>query len=111
MVGTLLGALGLGSRFSRVVVDRATVEVRMGWAFCGAVPLAAVSRATRGRDVALTRGVHGWRGDWLVNGSGRGVVELGLEPPLRARVAGVPVRVRRLRVSVEDVDGLLDALA
>jgi len=44
--------------------------------------------------------------------SSRGVVRLDLDPPPRARVAAVlRPRVREPRVSVEDPDGLLRALA
>ena len=61
-------------------------------------------------DSVLSRGVHGWRGDWLVNGAGDGLVELRFDPPMRARVLGFPVHVRRLRVAVDDPDGLVQAI-
>ena len=59
----------------------------------------------------LNRGVHGWRGSWLVNGAGDGLVEVLFDPPMRARVLGFPVHVRRLRVAVDDPDGLVQAIA
>jgi hypothetical protein len=55
--------------------------------------------------------VHGWAGRYLVNGSGRNLVSIGLDPPQRARVIGFPVRVRELTVSVDDPAGLVEALA
>ena len=56
-------------------------------------------------------GAHGWRGEWLVNGSSSGIVRIELEPPGRAKVCGVPVELRVLRVSVEDPAGLRQCLA
>jgi hypothetical protein len=53
-------------------------------------------------DRVYTRGVHGWRGRWLVNGSAKGMVELTIDPPVRAYVAGVPITLRTLWVSVTD---------
>lgn len=61
--------------------------------------------------VSLTRGVHGWAGRWLVNGAGEGVLAIDLDPTQRARVAGFPVRLRQLLVSVEDPAALTRALA
>ena len=55
-------------------------------------------------------GVHGWRGEWLVNGSSSGLVRIELDPPVRARMLIVRVTVRVLRVAVEDPAGLVAAL-
>jgi hypothetical protein len=54
--------------------------------------------------------VHGWRSDWLVNGAGDGLVEVLFDPTMPARVVGVPVRVRRLRVSVDDPAAVVASL-
>jgi hypothetical protein len=102
---------GTGSRSSGVDLDEDTLRVRMGWAFRAEVPRASIASASRGEDVRMTRGVHGWRGDWLVNGDGTGIVELRLDPPARAAMGGIPIRLERLRVSLEDPDGLLAAIA
>jgi hypothetical protein len=56
-------------------------------------------------------GVHGWRGRWLVNGSPKGIVELTIDPPVRAHVAGLPITLRTLSVSVTDPDALIAAVA
>ncbi len=108
--GPLLGLLGLGRSRSRVTVDGGTIRVRMGWAFNGQAPLQSVRSAAPGQTVALTRGVHGWGGTWLVNGAGDGIVELRLDSPMPARMLGLSLRVRLLRVSVADPGALLEAL-
>ncbi len=77
------------------------VRVRMGWAFRASFPRSAVASAADLRRRPLARGVHGWAGRGLVNGSGDGVVELSLRPEQGARVLGVPVRLRTLLVSVD----------
>ena len=69
----------------------------------------AVTLRASGR-IARSRGVHGWAGRWLVNGSGKGLVSLELKPEQRARVLGVPVRLRELIVSVEDPAALIRSL-
>jgi hypothetical protein len=56
-------------------------------------------------------GVHGWRGTWLVNGSADGLVRLDIDPPVKARTAMVPVRLRTLRVSLADPTAFLADLA
>jgi hypothetical protein len=47
----------------------------------------------------------------LVNGSSNGMVELTIDPPVRAYVAGVPITLRTLWVSVTDPDALIAAVA
>lgn len=64
-----------------------------------------------GERVAITRGVHGWAGRWLVNGAGDGILAIDLEPRQRAYVMGFPIRLRQLLVSVEDPRALATALA
>ena len=73
------------------------------WSFSGRAPPGSVTSArVLTETVSLSRGVHGWRGDWLVNGAGDGLVEIRFDPPMRAHVLGFPVRVRRLRIAVDD---------
>ena len=88
------------------------LRVRLGWAFSARIPRRLVARAGPGRRprIPLTAGAHGWAGRWLVNGSADGIVEVELTEPGRAFVAGVPVRLKRLAVSLEDPDGFLRAL-
>lgn len=83
----------------------------MGWAFRSTFARKHVVAASKHRGtIALTRGVHGWGGKWLVNGSGDGVLQLDLEPQQRAYVLGAPVGLRQLLVSAADPDALIHAL-
>jgi hypothetical protein len=95
---------------SSIEVDQAIVHVRMGWGFRCTFPKSAVRFTSRAKDVLVTRGVHGWRGRWLVNGSGDGLLTIGVDPDQRAHVMGVPVSLRELTVSVDDPDALAEAL-
>ncbi|MGI8809696.1 MAG: hypothetical protein ACR2KK_18020 [Acidimicrobiales bacterium] len=107
----LLSVLGIGPRFSGVEVEDQHLRVRMGWSFRADVPLNSVAAARPDHGFVGGIGVHGWRGEWLVNGAASGLVRIEIAPPARARVLGVPVRLRTLRVSVESPDELLAALA
>ncbi|HEV7536106.1 MAG TPA: hypothetical protein VGP90_10760, partial [Acidimicrobiia bacterium] len=60
--------------------------------------------------IPLTAGAHGWNGRWLVNGAADGIVDMHLAERVRASVAGCPIRLGRLAVSLEDPDGFLAAL-
>jgi len=95
--------------FVEVVGD--SVRVRMAWGFQTEFPRSAVRSVTNYGRKPLSRGVHGWAGRWLVNGSGEVIVSIVLEPSQRAYVVGFPVRLRELLVSVEDPDGVKAVLA
>ena len=86
------------------------VDARMGWAFRSRFPRSAVAAVSRVDIRPLSRGVHGFAGRWLVNGASRGILAISLNPTQRARVMGVPVRLRVLLVSAENPDGLATAL-
>jgi hypothetical protein len=86
------------------------VEVRMGWAFSSRFPRSAVASAQPWTRMTLSRGVHGFAGRWLVNGSGQGILALDLAPTQHARVLGFPVRLRQLLVSVDDPAELAAAI-
>jgi hypothetical protein len=95
-----------------VDVAEGRVSVRMGWAFRATFDVASITGiGAFGKRIWLTRGVHGWGGRWLVNGAGEGILAIDLGPSQRAHVAGFPVRLRQVLVSVEDPDGLATALA
>jgi len=102
----LSSALLLPPSDSYLVIGNAEVECRMGWAFRARFPLSTVTHAARVEQKPLSRGVHGFAGRWLVNGSGDRIVAIDLSPPQRARVLGLPVRLRQLLVSVDDPDAL-----
>ena len=106
----LLSVVGAGPAFSRVDIDGDRLRVRMGWTFRADIPLTSITGAKRFTGLAGGIGVHGWRGTWLVNGGIRGIVEIAVDPPARARVLGVPVRVKVLQVSVESPEELIAAL-
>ena len=97
----LFAVVGLGPRFSRVTVTEDELHVRLGWAFRASVPRTAVRQVAPDTRRVLGWGAHGRRGRWLVNGSSKGLVTVTVEPPASGAVAGWPVRVRELRVSVE----------
>lgn len=104
-------ALVLPASWSYVEIRGDEVCVRMGWAFWARFPRAAVASVAEYGKRPISRGVHGLLGRWLVNGSGRGLVVIDLEPRQRAFVTGLPVRLRQLVVSMEDPAGLMKALA
>ena len=106
----LLVVLGLTRRQSFLEIAAEHVRVRMGWAFRVDVPRSSISQAQAAR-AALSIGVHGWRGRWLVNGAAGPLVRLTIEPAARGRFAGLPIRVRELTVSVDDASELLDRIA
>jgi hypothetical protein len=109
--GVLSTGLFLQPASSFVEVNGDEVRVRMAWAFRARFPRTAVRAAVPyERRPPLSRGVHGFAGRWLVNGSGEGIVSLHLEPRQTAYVLGFPVRLRELLVSVEDPPGLIAAL-
>jgi hypothetical protein len=109
--GWLLGLLGIGRRWSRVTVAGDHVVITMGWAFRVRVPVDRIVDASRAERPFIGWGVHGWGGRWLVNGSLRGLVTVEIDPPVRARVVMIPLRLRTVWVSLADPDAFLTALA
>jgi len=107
----LLSVLGGGPGLSGVSLDGERLRVRMGWMFRAEVPRVSITGAERHRGLVGGIGVHGWRGTWLVNGSAKGVVSVHIDPPVQARVLGVPVKLRKLQVSVEEPEEFLAALS
>jgi hypothetical protein len=102
--------VGLPPSGAYVQLGREEIEVRMGWAFRSRFPRSAVV-STSVLDVrTINRGVHGFSGRWLVNGSGRGILSIHLVPDQRGYVTGFPVRLRELMVSVADPLALASAL-
>lgn len=82
------------------------VSVHMGWGFRARFPRSAIARAKASDLRPISRGVHGFAGRWLVNGSGDRILSLELEPRQRAWVMGFPVSLRELLVSVDDPEAL-----
>ena len=104
-----LPILLLPARAAYLQIDGDVVKVRMGWAFRAKFPRRDVTDVAKHRPV-LSIGVHGWRGRWLVNGANRPIATIRLAQPVRGRVAGFPVTVRELLVSVDDRDALRELL-
>ncbi len=108
--GVFSSLLGLPPSTAYVELDGAEVEVRMGWAWRSRFPRSAIA-STSALDIRpLSRGVHGFGGRWLVNGSGRQILSIHLSPVQRAYLMGVPVQLRELLVSVTESAALTAAL-
>jgi hypothetical protein len=102
--------LGAGRKFSHIDVTDTEVDVRLGWTFSAHIPRHAITAAHTITDDTISRGAHGWRGKWLVNGAGTGLVSITIDPPARAFVTGIPVKLRELIVSADAPDDLVAAL-
>ena len=94
--------------YLELAADR--VRVRMGWGFRADIPRPSL-RAPRRVSNAISIGVHGRRGRWLVNGAAGPLVAVAIDPPAPARVLGVPIRLRELIVSVPDPDAVIAELS
>jgi hypothetical protein len=107
----LFRPVDIGPRHTRITADEAELRIQMGWAFRAAVPRAHIRAVARDTAPVTGWGVHGRRGTWLVNGSSQGMVRVDIEPPTTARMLGIPVQLRTLRLSLTDPDAFLAALA
>lgn len=105
----LAAPLGLGPKRAVLRIDDNKLHVEMGWAFNADIPLTSIADARQAGQRFIEIGVHGRRGEWLVNGSGNNVVELALDPPVQARAVLRQIELRTLRVSVTDPDALIAA--
>jgi len=110
--GVLLRGLLISPSNAAVELGDDTVHVRMAWAFSARIPRRLVAKAGLGPapTIPFTAGAHGWRGRWLVNGSADGIVTMDLSEAVRANVAGFPIRLKELSVSLDDPEGFLGAL-
>jgi hypothetical protein len=108
--GPFLRVLGMGPNHSSVELRPEELRVRMGWAFSGDIPVSSITGVGPHRGLVGGIGVHGWRGQWLVNGAAKGIVTIDIDPRARGRVLGVPVKLRTLWVSVESPEELISAL-
>ena len=84
-------ALFISPSDSYVAMDGAQVTVRMAWAFEASFPCSAIAAAAPFDRRPVSRGVHGWHGRWLVNGSGEGNSAISSFPRTEGGVLGVPV--------------------
>ena len=105
-----LTLVGLGKGSSYVILSDDSVKVRMGWAFSAEIPRSSILGAHIRVERVLSRGVHGWRRRWIVNGSTNGLVSITFDPMATARVWPFRVTLKRLTVSVEQPHELVAAL-
>jgi hypothetical protein len=105
-----MSVLGLSPRNSAVELTDDDVIVRLSWTFHAQFPRTSIRSAEPDHDRVTGWGAHGWDGVWLVNGSSSGIVRITIDPEASAHVLGWPVRLRMLRVAVDDPDGLIAAL-
>ena len=106
----ILAVSGLGPTRVRIVLSDAELVVRAGPWFRARIPRSSLRSAGRRRDAWWAIGVHtDFRGAWLINGSPRGIVMVEVDPPARGRMAGIPVKLKRLGLSLDDPDAFLSA--
>jgi TolB protein len=106
----LLVATGMRPSRSYVEIGPDTVCVRMGAAFKAEIPRASIRNPRRTRN-RISIGVHGGRGLWLVNGASGPLVRFDIDPPTRAKLYGIAVKLRELMVSVDDPEALIAQLS
>jgi hypothetical protein len=99
-----------GSRKATVELTADTLTVRLGLTWSGEIPRGSITAAAHDPLRTISIGAHGWRGDWLVNTSTKGLVVLTIDPDARARCLGYPIRLRKLHVSLADPDAFLAEL-
>ena len=109
--GILSSVLFLPPASSYVEVDSQQVRVQMSWAFRSCFPRSAVVSVAESHELPISRGVHGFAGRWLVNGSGQGILTVDLTPDQRGYVMGFPVRLQQLMVSVTEPKALAAVLS
>ena len=98
------------SRKATVELTADTLSVRLGLTWSATVPRADIRTAGHDPLRTISIGAHGWRGDWLVNTSTRGLVVLTIDPAGMARCLGYPIKVRKLHLSLADPDAFLAEL-
>ena len=97
----LLSMLCLGPRFSYVDFDGSDLHVVMGWGFRASFPASSIRSVVPYDGTTANIGVHGFAGSYLVNGKGSGLVTLMIEPTVKARLMGFPVKLRKLSISLD----------
>jgi len=98
------------SRKGIVELTADTLTVRLGVTWHAEIPRSSIKAARKDPLKTISIGAHGWRGDWLVNTSTKGLVVLTIDPAASARCLGYPIKLRKLHVSLADPDAFLDAL-
>ena len=94
----------------RVEVTRSALLVTLGWSFRVAVPRGAVQAVDSVPWRRYAIGAHRLFGRWLVNTAPGPLVRIRIEPATTGRILGVPIRIRELTLSVDDVAAFLTDL-
>jgi hypothetical protein len=108
---TVFTPFRLGPRHSWIDVGDDEVQVRLAWGFRVAIPRSSITSVAPTTRRVFDRGVHGWRGRWIVNGARTGLLDLHLDPPARARTLLGGVNVTCLTVSLDEPDRFREVLA
>jgi len=109
----LMAAVLAGPRHCAVTVSSDHLDVHMGvggWAFATSVHRSSIVDVRRVNRPVWAWGAHGWRGRWLVNGSGDGLVQVTIDPPQHGRCLVFAIKLRQLTLSLDDPDGFVAAL-
>ena len=109
LLSPLFFVLRLNAHCSHILLSATELDVQMGWAFSARIPLSALRSAAADESFVGGIGVHGFGSSWLVNGSHRSICRLELEGA-PARVLGVPLTLRTLRLGVAERAEFLAAL-
>ena len=107
-----LEAVGSGPSRSWIDVEGGRLLVRFGPSFRIDAPLDAISSAEKIESSLLHKvmrgiGVHGLKGHWAVNGAADPIVRLTFREPQRARVLGLPTKIKVLDLSPDDPETFL----
>jgi hypothetical protein len=99
-----------GSRKATVELTTDSLAVRLGLTWSATIPRSSITAADRDPLRTISIGAHGWAGNWLVNTSTKGLVALTIDPEVRGRCFGFPIKLRRLHLSLADPDAFLTEL-
>ena len=78
------------SRNATVDLSADTLTVRLGLTWSARIPRADIRTAGHDPLRTISIGAHGWRGDWLVNTSTKGLVVLTIDPAGEGPLPGLP---------------------
>lgn len=108
VIGVVLAVAA--SRKGSVDVTADMVTVRLGLTWKAVIPRSSITSAAPDPMRTISIGAHGWRGEWLVNTSTKGLVRLMIDPPAKAHCLGVPIKLKALVVSLADPAAFLSEL-
>lgn len=100
----------MSSRTCYAVVTADDLIVRFGWAFRCRVPRTSITAVAADSERVRAWGAHGWQHVWLVNRTSRDLTRIDIVPMARGRVLVFPMRIRALRLGIDNPDGLRAAL-